>query len=398
MTQWQQTLEVARWEFNRFVKWRQQFIGLGVMLVIGFASGFIGRAVAKSEAKTIRVAAVGGSALGFPLPTVSQIAWDTSRAWSERDVRTAVANDSLGGAILVRSSTQVDIVVRKRSGWTDPLERALNAARQQSTIASLVQSPQQLAALTTPITVSTSIVGSGAASVAKSTRIATVVIIGVGLTILLTGFGTLFIGITGEKTNRVTEQIVAMVRPQVWMDGKIIGLLGSATAGTGLLLIGVVVMLNVLPAALGNTGFTFPPIASDYGTLAIIVLVTLLGTTMWFSFMAALAATIDDPNSSTRSILLFVPMLPMGLAFTLIDKVDSTAAQLLSIVPVTSMAVLPMRLVLTTVPWWEIVLSISVLVGAVYLFRTVAGKVFGTAVLMYGKEPSLAEVWRWIRA
>lgn len=398
MTQWQQTLEVARWEFNRFVKWRQQFIGLGVMLVIGFASGFIGRAVAKSEAKTIRVAAVGGSALGFPLPTVSQIAWDTSRAWSERDVRTAVANDSLGGAILVRSSTHVDIVVRKRSGWTDPLERALNAARQQSTIASLVQSPQQLAALTTPITVSTSIVGSGAASVAKSTRIATVVIIGIGLTILFTGFGTLFIGITGEKTNRVTEQIVAMVRPQVWMDGKIIGLLGSAMTGTALLLTGAIVMVNLLPAALGKSGFTFPPIASDYGTLAIIAAVTLLGTTMWFSFMAALAATIDDPNSSTRSILLFVPMLPMGLAFTLIDKVDSTAAQILSIVPITSMAVLPMRLVLTTVPWWETVLSLAVLVGAVYLFRTVAGKVFGTAVLMYGKEPSLAEVWRWIRA
>ncbi len=398
MTQWQQTLEVARWEFNRFVKWRQQFIGLGVMLVIGFASGFIGRAVAKSEAKTIRVAAVGGSALGFPLPTVSQIAWDTSRAWSERDVRTAVANDSLGGAVIVRSATAVDIVVRKRAGWTDPLERALNAARQQSTIASLVQSPQQLAALTTPISVRTSIVGSGAASVAKSTKIATVAIIGVGMTILLTGFGTLFIGITGEKTNRVTEQIVAMVRPQVWMDGKIIGLLGSAMAGTALLLTGAIVMLNLLPAALGKPGLTFPPIASDYGTLAIIVAVTLLGTTMWFSFMAALAATIDDPNSSTRSVLLFVPMLPMGLAFTLIDKVDSTAAQILSIVPITSMAVLPMRLVLTTVPWWETVLSLSVLVGAVYLFRTVAGKVFGTAVLMYGKEPSLAEVWRWIRA
>jgi len=210
----------------------------------------------------------------------------------------------------------------------------------------------------TPMRIATTIVQGGVTPVAKSTKIATAAILGFGLTILLTGFGTIFVGITGEKTHRVTEQMMAMGRPSI----------------------------------------SLPPIASDFGMLALILLITLLGVAMWFSFMAALAATIDDPNSSTRSLLLFVPMLPMGLAFALLDKADSTAALVFSIFPLTSMAVLPLRLVMTSVAWWEVALSLAVLLGAVFVFRTAAGKVFATAMLMHGKEPTPREIWRWVRA
>ncbi len=397
MTRWQQTLEVARWEFARFVKWRQQFIGLLVMLVIGFAAGFIGRSVSKSESRPVLVATSGAELLGFALPESPSVVWDSVRTWTESNARDAVASETLGGLLIVNSATDVELVLRKRAGWTEPLERALNAARQRATMSRLVTAPEDLAAMTTPMQFVTSIVQSGVAPVARSTKIMTVAILGFGLMILLSGFGTLFVGITGEKTHRVTEQMIAMVRPQTWMDGKIIGLSGSAIAGTLILFGGFAILGRVLPAALGRPAFTLPPIASDYGTLALIVLITLLGTAMWFSFMAALAATIDDPNSSTRSVLLFVPMLPMGLAFALLNKADSTAAQVLSIVPFTSMAVLPLRLVLTSVAWWEVALSILSLLGAVFLFRTAAGKVFATAMLMHGKEPSFGEIWRWVR-
>jgi ABC-2 type transport system permease protein len=398
VTRWQQTLEVARWEFSRFVKWRQQFIGLAVMLVVGAAAGFIGRTVAKSESKPVLVATVGAEALGFALPESPPVVWDDSRAWTEAEARAAVADESLGGLLIVNSATNAELVLRKRAGWSEPLERALNAVRQQAGMARLITSPEDLAALTTPLQIETSIVQDGVAPVARSTKIATVAILGFGLTILLSGFGTLFVGITGEKTHRVTEQMMAMVRPQTWMDGKIIGLSAAAVVGTMILFSGFVILGRAVPAALGRPAITLPPIASDFGMLALIVLVTLLGIAMWFSFMAALAATIDDPNSSTRSLLLFVPMLPMGLAFGLLDKADSTAAQVLSIVPLTSMAVLPLRLVLTSVAWWEVALALVALLGAVLLFRTAAGKVFATAMLMHGKEPSFREIWRWVRA
>jgi ABC-2 type transport system permease protein len=398
MTRWQQTMEVARWEFNRFVKWKQQFIGLAFMLVVGLIAAFVGNRARASKSKPVPVAAVGTAALGFALPSTDPVVWDSSRTWTEAEARAAVANETLGGALIVQSATKVELVLRKRAGWTEPFERDLNAAHQQATIAQLVTSPEQLALLTTPMRIETSIVAGGVNPVAKSTKIATFAILGFGLTILISGFGTLFVGITGEKTQRVTEQMMAMVRPQTWMDGKIIGLSGAALAGTLIVFSGFIVLGRGIPAALGRPAFTMPPIVSDYGTLALIMLITLLGVAMWFSFMAAIAATIDDPNSSTRSLLLLVPTIPMALAFAMLDKADSTAAMVLSIFPLTSMAVLPIRLVMTSVAWWEVSIAIGALMGAAFLFRTAAGKVFGTGMLMHGKEPTFAEMWRWVRA
>lgn len=49
------------------------------------------------------------------------------------------------------------------------------------------------------------------------------------------------------------------------------------------------------------------------------------------------------------------------------------------------------------VPWWEVGLAVVLLVAAVWAMSRVAGRVFRTGMLMYGKEPSWGEVRRWIR-
>jgi ABC-2 type transport system permease protein len=189
-----------------------------------------------------------------------------------------------------------------------------------------------------------------------------------------------------------------MVPPQTWLDGKILGLAGAAIAGSMVLALGFVVVGVLLPPLIGMDRLTVPPIVSDYGTIVLILVITLLGVAMWFAVMAAIAATIDDPNSSTRSLLLFLPMLPSAFAFMLISKAETGIAQALSIFPLTSMGVLPMRLMLTTVPWWEVAVAIGGLLLAVWLFRLLAGRIFSAAILMHGKEPGLRELWRWMRA
>ena len=65
MTYWQQVLEVARWEFARFVKWKQQLVGLALMLALGVGGGVVGRAVKRAELKPVPVAVVGGDAAPF---------------------------------------------------------------------------------------------------------------------------------------------------------------------------------------------------------------------------------------------------------------------------------------------------------------------------------------------
>jgi ABC-2 type transport system permease protein len=398
MTRLQQTLEVARWEFDRFVKWRQQFVGLLVMTVLLVGGGLLRRAIRNSNARPATVAVVGGDRLGFALPAMALVRWDSSRAWDAGQVRTALAGSEIDGALIVASRNDATLLVRTRSAWTEPLTSALDLARREAALERLVLTPEQRGELVAPLSITTDFLTAGGAPVARSTRIAVAAILGLGLLILFSGFGTMFVGITSEKTQRVTEQIVAMVPPQAWMDGKILGLAGAAVAGSLVLAFGFVVVGVLLPPLIGMDRFTMPPIVSDYGTIALILVITLLGVAMWFAVMAAIAATIDDPNSSTRSLLLFLPMLPSAFAFMLLSKAETGIAQVLSIFPLTSMGVLPMRLMLTTVPWWEVPVALGGLLLAVWLFRLLAGRIFSAAILMHGKEPGLRELWRWMRA
>jgi ABC-2 type transport system permease protein len=57
-------------------------------------------------------------------------------------------------------------------------------------------------------------------SPAKATAIAMIVILAIGI---FTSFGQLFVNVTGEKQQRVTEQLYACISAQTWIDGKILG-------------------------------------------------------------------------------------------------------------------------------------------------------------------------------
>jgi ABC-2 type transport system permease protein len=397
MTRWQQVRRIAAWEFNRFVRWRQQAIGILVMIGVGTVSGGLTKLVKNARGTDARVAVVDAARLGFALPTVEGVQWLPDVYASEDAARAAVAADSVAGALVVRDAAAGDVVVRKRAAWSSSVERALTGARQAAAFSALPIDDAQRASLLAPFTVRVSTVTRQNGSTDASTRLFTGGILAFGLLVLFNGFASLFTGITGEKQQRITEQVIAIVSPQTWMDGKILGLAGAAVVGTTLLAATGMLLFKLLPLALGKGMGTLPAMPTEVVPLLLAALVTLLGVVMWFAFMAAIAATIDDPNSSPRAALLLIPVLPMGLAFTLLPRPETTIAQVLSVFPLTSMAVLPVRLLQTSVPWWEPVLAVAFLATAAWGFRRAAGKIFAVGILLHGKEPSLAETWRWVR-
>lgn len=118
MTRGQQVRRIAAWEFNRFVKWRQQVIGIVTTLVVGSLAGGVGKLVKNARTRDVRVAVVGATALGFALPAVEGVQWVPEGYASDRGARAAVAADSVAGALLVRDATTAEILVRERAAWT----------------------------------------------------------------------------------------------------------------------------------------------------------------------------------------------------------------------------------------------------------------------------------------
>lgn len=396
MTRARHVATIARWEFNRFVKWRQQFIGVAVMLVLGIVGTGVSKLVTGARTKPVKVAVVGAQSLGHPLPAVDGVTWLTDRYASGGEARTRFVTDSLDGALLIEGTERAEILVRRKSAWTARVAPALTQSVQAATYARLDITPEQRRSLATPFAVAVTTLADGGIG-SSSSRLYANVLLGFGFLILFSGFASLFAGITGEKQQRITEQMLSMVSPQSWIDGKLLGLAGAATVGTVILAVTGVLAITLLPRLVGRPPLPIPPAPTELGLLAIIAVVTVLGTAMWFAFMAAIAATIDDPNSSPRSAMMMIPILPTTLAFTLVSRADSTVAQVLAIFPLTSMSVLPVRLLATSVPWWEPVLAVLLLALTAWAFRRAAGKIFAAGVLLYGKEPTLAETFRWAR-
>ncbi len=397
MTRWREVATIARWEFHRFVKWRQQLIGVLVMLGLGGLFGGVGKMVSKAHTKPVDVAVVGAAGLSYPLPPVDGVTWVTEGLLDEAAARAALAADTVDGALLIAPDGSGEVLVKRKSAWTARIAPAFTKAGHAATYSQLSISDAQRRALEAPFAVRVTTLETGAAGSVGSSRLYANVMLGLGLAVLFSGFASLFAGITGEKQQRITEQMLSMVSPQSWIDGKILGLAGAAIVGTVFTAAAVLTAVLLLPPVFGAGKVPLPPPPTDLGLLALIALVTALGTAMWFSFMAAMAATIDDPNSSPRSALLMIPAIPSAFAFVLVYRADATVAQVLSIFPLTSMAVLPVRLLATSVPWWEPWLAVVLLALAAWVFRRAAGKIFAAGVLLHGKEPSLAETLRWAR-
>jgi ABC-2 type transport system permease protein len=389
------TLAVARWEFLRFTKVKDLVIGTLIFAVLFGAGTMFGEFTGRKLDRMREIAVLDAGSLGLVERT--EIA---GLALVPRDVPVARADsllvaEELDAALVVLDDGSWQLRVRRERSWMESVRAQLTALVQQARIAELGLAPEQLAAILVPPDVQTVIVDPPAGLAGRSSPVATLLIMILMMMGLFVGFSYVFVAITGEKTQRTTESLLSALHPQEWIDGKILGLTG-------------VVLVNLASAVLGyllwsvagrlffgqqlETSFGMPPLA-----LAVSVLLAALGFFFWFTFFAMIAATIDDPNSSARSSFMFLPFLPMSLVFGGIDTADALWMRVLSVVPGISPIAMPARLMRGEPAWWEIVLAVVLLALAAWWFRRAAGRIFGTSMLMTGKEPNFREVWRWLR-
>ncbi|MBI1730385.1 ABC transporter permease [Candidatus Acetothermia bacterium] len=210
--------------------------------------------------------------------------------------------------------------------------------------------------------------------------------------------------IVREKQSRVVEILLAAVSPKDMIVGKILafGALGIVQTliwvAVGLLtmiLIGPYLGLPVGPL-LGLLLAYMP-----WGKLILFIVYFVLGYLFIASFSAGMGATMTDVLSGqqVQSLIIALPSaLPLMLFSVIIQSQDSFLPTLLSYIPPTIAGTMMLRLSVADLPFWEVGLSLIILLASILIVMRLAGKVFEVGILMYGKSASLKEIWRWIRS
>ena len=193
-----------------------------------------------------------------------------------------------------------------------------------------------------------------------------------------------------EKSSRVIEVLLSAVSPFQLMAGKIVGLVA----------IGLTVMSLWTGAAYGAASWQGLNIEVSPTLLLYFVIYYLLGFLLFSSLLTAIGSicnTLKETQSLMMPIVLIF-IIPMISWFELVQNPDGTLAQVLSFVPPVTPLVMVLRISAGhDVEFLEILASILLLVIAIFAAMWLAGKVFRTGILMYGKRPGLGEICRWLK-
>lgn len=381
-----QSLIVARWEFLRFFKWKQQLISYLLMLAVIAAIAMWSFFTDESQ-QQYRIAVPAE----LQISNTEQFQFQRPGIALETQLMQMQTDDSWHAVI---SQQDGQLVVHTLTGkkWLQQLDDVLQQHYRHQVAQQMGLNAEQLAALEQPVEIETRYLDQsykGKDTPEKMIAIGALILLFVGLS---TAFGQVLVSITGEKQQRVTEQLYAIVTPQQWMDGKVLG--HSFSALKAMVTSGLVMLLSFTVVSL------FAKKTVDLSWLDISVVLwlvpfALLGVVLCASFMGAIAASIDDPNNSGKSAVMMITWLPMVLTFIVIDSPAGTGMTLLSFLPLTSFAAMPVKMAMVTVPWWQPLLSLLLLLATVYWMRRVAGRVFLRGMQMYGKEPSWGDIVRW---
>jgi ABC-2 type transport system permease protein len=125
----------------------------------------------------------------------------------------------------------------------------------------------------------------------------------------------------------------------------------------------------------------------------------LLGYLLFAGLMAGTGILGNSPQESGQlsAFWTILSMIPMFLVVPLSEDPNSWLARGLSYFPLTAPVTMLLRITSTQIPWIDVGISVAGLIVAIYLAVRAAAKMFRAAALMYGKRPSLAEIFRWLR-
>jgi ABC-2 type transport system permease protein len=210
-------------------------------------------------------------------------------------------------------------------------------------------------------------------------------------------------GVLEEKMTRVAEVVMASVKPDILLAGKILGVgavgltqqivwFGSAAA--------FITYGAVMAKAMGipeMKNFTFPTVSPLL--FVSLFLFFVLGYILYSSMFAAVGAMVGSQEEVQQAAQPVVLLLIASIIFIqpILLNPSSTLAVAMSVIPFTAPVIMPLRMTAIQVPPLELIGSLVGLGLTCWLAIWAAARIYRIGLLMTGKRPNLKELVRWIR-
>ena len=200
-----------------------------------------------------------------------------------------------------------------------------------------------------------------------------------------------------EKTSRIFEVMLATIRPEEMMAGKILGVGSVGITQVGIWLTAALLLsASSIASNLGGQGIH---VALTVAQIIYFFVYFILGYAFYSSIAAALGAMTNSEHELQQLNLFLV--LPLVVCFVTLKSIltypDSAMARVLALIPPFTPLLMYLRVSLGHPSHWTVFASIALTSASIYAIVWVSSRIYRVGVLMYGKRPTLPELLRWLK-
>ncbi|HEX6199685.1 MAG TPA: ABC transporter permease [Thermoanaerobaculia bacterium] len=203
-----------------------------------------------------------------------------------------------------------------------------------------------------------------------------------------------------EKSSRAVEVVISTVKPFELMMGKLfgVGLVGLTQLAIWL---GSMAALTA-PAVLSALAF----VPEDAGIPSLdpslafhFVICFILGYFLYASFYAAIGSAFNNVQEAQQlaSVAVIFLIAPLVLFVPVINDPGATWAAVASMVPLFTPLLMMLRIAVKEPPLWQIAVGYGGTALFVLFMIWLTARIYRVGILMYGKKPTVKEIWRWVR-
>ena len=317
-------------------------------------------------------------------------------------VREQVAAGTYEGAVVISSAGKLTYIARNLGMYDNTgamLTGAMQSAYRLEKLTSLGAAAEEISAILMP-PVSVSVENLGVSQM-ETFFYTYALIFALYMAILIYG-QLVSTAVATEKSSRTMELLITSARPNSLLFGKIIG---SGLAGLVQMIAifgSAILFFNINQSSWAGNEIIASIFNMPLNIVGFALLFFVLGYFLYaflFGAIGSLASRTEDVNTMVLPVMFgFIIAFMVVIMSMASGNIDNAAMQFCSYLPFTSPMAMFVRIAMASPAWYEIVISVILLIVSTAFIGMLAARVYRIGVLMYGKPPKLGEMMRVLRA